>query len=639
MNEFVLKKRYWRQVVLSIMIGASLYGCASTLATQPINAEKIAAEKPESIDSSEPLEIKLSLKNVYRIIGHAPTVIPSTCNELDAEIKNFNIYRHVLPIQGRGKPNQINLAIEVNGQECPVIPSNKPNNQQSWVDEIIKGITEFADKTGQAGKTPVVYTFIHGGLNGYDASENRIARDLGPMMAGEYDGGELNEKLKYYPIFLVWISDLWATYGDSIANYDQGQWDKPWWIRVAAPFRLLGRDIPDVVMHSFLNYSKTTMRWLQRERYDDYSCNTLKAPLNLNDQFKCVDPQKSQTEIDGEDFLYWGTSPFRAISVPLVDTVGKVAWKNMVARARFGMRRPCVDVYQADGDSCGRGVYYKLFQALQGAIAQTKNDKAALHKLKITLAGHSMGTFVASELVSSFPELPYNDVVFMGAAVSIREFLDSVQRVMIHRQSHDQEINSAIAPVRNKAFFEALDSICPDKTEAKKIADSASAISGKRSGFKKQQLQSMQNLPTQAKACETTIKKSEEQLRRALEAVDHIQPKKPFDFYNLSLDENAEAKEYDIGASFGLSPRGSLLEWIDDLYETPSDFLERTIGKWKNVVAAREFFTANGSASTVEHLHFKKFDLDCDSPKRHGELASTKRECAAPAYWDPKYWR
>lgn len=88
-----------------------------------------------------------------------------------------------------------------------------------------------------------------------------------------------------------------------------------------------------------------------------------------------------------------------------------------------------------------------------------------------------------------------------------------------------------------------------------------------------------------------------------------------------------------------MSPCGSLLEWIDDMYETPSDFLERTMGKWKNVVAVREFFTSNGAANVKDHLHFKKFDLACDSPKRHGELASTKRDCTgATMYWDPEYW-
>lgn len=649
MNKFFVRKNHWHPVILSVVMGASLYGCASTPSTHPINAEKITAEDPKSIDNSEPLEIKLSLKNVYRIIGHVPTVIPSTCNELDAEVKDFNIYRHVLPIQERGKPSQINLTIEVNGQECPVSLPNKPNNQKSWVDGIIIGITEFATKTDQAGKTPVVYTFIHGGLNGYDASEDRIARDLGPMMNGEYDGSEPNEKLKYYPVFLVWNSGL-GTYWDSILNYDQGQWDRPWWIRwPTVPFRLLGRDIPDIVMHSFLNYSKTTLRWAQRETDDDFSCNKLRADIELGDQFACQDPQKSQGQLNGEDYLYWGSLPFRAISVPLVDTFGKVAWKNMVARARFGMHKPCVDLYQADEDTCDQGAYYELFNALQktlnssnpAAQLMSAETKAALAKLKITLAGHSMGAFVASELVSNFPELPYNDVVFMGAAVGIREFLDSVQRVMIHRQNHYQEIKTALAPVNNKAFSDALDSICPDEGEAQEIADSANALASKRSGFKKQQLLSMRNLPAQAEACEKTIRESMGQLKQALKDVEHLQPSL-FHFYNLSLDESAEAEEYDYDAFYYvgiISPRGSLLDWIDDMYETPSDFLERTMGKWKNVVAVREFFTSNGAASVKDHLHFQKFDLACDSPKRHGELASTERGCAAPVYWDPKYWR
>jgi hypothetical protein len=660
MNQFFLSKNHWGIAILGVMMGASLYGCATTPGNLVDKTENknISADSYGSIERSDPMEIKLSIDNVYRIVGYAPVTSPSTCDKLKAwlsstEAKDFNIYRHVLPIQERGKPIQINLTITgIKGQECPIPLPKESHSQKDWVKGIVDGLKDFAGDAVKNGKKPALYVFIHGGLNGYDSSEKRIVRDLGPMMNGEYEYEPGGKKVKYYPIFLVWNSGLVATYKDAVFNYDQGQWDKPEWIRLAAPFRFFGRDIPDIVMHSFLNYSKTTTRLLQREWYDDYSCQKLRTDKNLGSEFICKDSQKSQVELDGADLLYWGMLPFRALSVPLVDTVGKVAWKNMVARARFGMRRPCVDVYLADGDACGRGVYYDLFHELQKLRDQTppgdlhsspeeREAKAALDELEIILAGHSMGTFVASELVSSFPELPYKDVVFMGAAVSIREFLDSVQRVMIHRQNHYQEINSALAPIQDKAFFDALDSICPDEGEARKIADSAKTLTDKRSGLKEPQLSSMRSLPAQAEACEKAIRKSKEQLVRALEAVEHVQPKRSFDFYNLSLDERAEAEEYNIGASLGMSPRGSLLEWIDDLYETPSDFLERTLGKWKNVVAARQFFSSNGGGSTVEHLHFEKFDLKCDSPKRHGELANTERDCPSKAlkYWEPKYWR
>src|SRR6516225_5133917 len=58
-------------------------------------------------------------------------------------------------------------------------------------------------------------------------------------------------------------------------------------------------------------------------------------------------------------------------------------------------------------------------------------------------------------------------------------------------------------------------------------------------------------------------------------------------FYNLSLHPEAEARDLEVS---GAAPIGSLLEWIDDIFETPVTPIDRTLGKWQNVVYAENEF-------------------------------------------------
>ncbi len=51
-------------------------------------------------------------------------------------------------------------------------------------------------------------------------------------------------------------------------------------------------------------------------------------------------------------------------------------------------------------------------------------------------------------------------------------------------------------------------------------------------------------------------------------------------FYNLVLHPLNESRELFMG---GLAPQGSLLEWIDEMFEGPRSPDERTLGKWNNL--------------------------------------------------------
>ena len=111
-------------------------------------------------------------------------------------------------------------------------------------------------------------------------------------------------------------------------------------------------------------------------------------------------------------------------------------------------------------------------------------------------------------------------------------------------------------------------------------------------------------------------------------------------FYNLSLHPAADAREITFG---GVAPSGSLLEWIDGMYEETDSPLDRTIGKWLNVSRSKHIF----SPSLQSRMIFKVFGTPDQGPWKHGDF-NDEIKIASPAnpsesetiynYWMPRYW-
>ncbi len=106
--------------------------------------------------------------------------------------------------------------------------------------------------------------------------------------------------------------------------------------------------------------------------------------------------------------------------------------------------------------------------------------------------------------------------------------------------------------------------------------------------------------------------------------------------YNLCLHPTAEVTEAEV---YDLPPRGSLLVWIDEFLGEPRTPLDRTLGRWDNILPAtyiippklrdRIFIkafamTANGARTEPE--------TQSPAPQVHGDFSWA-------AYWDPAFWQ
>lgn len=479
---------------------------------------------------------------------------------------------HVIAINRRGEFKPIKFE---HSDACK-------KNQTPELD-VEKHIDNILNAFHRSGKKRLML-FIHGGMNDYSSSLGRIDRDLQRI---------IEERAEDFPVFIVWPSEALDSYGDSIYHYYQGTWDHPaysWTV----PFKF-ATDLTEIGVRSLLSYGKQGNLWLGSRCFSEYWSNTFPfkwgycrppfrepkgedsnptydpcADLNNTDAYRCVasGPETAKDfDFNFKRIAGYGLWPIKLAAIPIVDSLGYRDWYSQISRARFAFQKPCKDDFWGKG-SCSDGVI-KLF--IERLAAQNTDTGRAW---EITLIGHSMGAIVASEIIGAFPDLPYRNVVFIGAAVSIREFQNTVISSLARNYPEEEE-NSSDPSTDSPCSSENID---------------APGI--------------------------------------------HAAAKRPFCFFNLSLHPYAEATEEHFG---GAIPSGSLLEWIDANFESPANLSDRTIGRWANVAPLRMYFENDPVMKKLlgRYVSFKRFGLGSHNPHSHGGLADPAEH---GFYWRPSYW-
>jgi hypothetical protein len=124
--------------------------------------------------------------------------------------------------------------------------------------------------------------------------------------------------------------------------------------------------------------------------------------------------------------------------------------------------------------------------------------------------------------------------------------------------------------------------------------------------------------------------------------------------YNLCLNDTAEHIEPNPG-QLDLSQRGSLLTWVDTLYQSPESENDRTFGRWVNAVLS----TDDIPSSLLGRVSIKSFGLDrprqkdspvytemksatkvIDEPTKHGEFTrydGARKRTTNFRFWDKNY--
>jgi len=127
-----------------------------------------------------------------------------------------------------------------------------------------------------------------------------------------------------------------------------------------------------------------------------------------------------------------GWLPLKPLGMYLVDALGTPAWYTMHRRAQAMFEDPNAFGHRQNapaGYIPPSGALSHLLDSLELLI---RRDTAT--KYELTVIGHSMGAIVAAEIARRRDSLPIDNIVFMAAAASLREFEVGV---MPYLERHD----------------------------------------------------------------------------------------------------------------------------------------------------------------------------------------------------------
>jgi pimeloyl-ACP methyl ester carboxylesterase len=417
----------------------------------------------------------------------------------------------------------------------------------------------FAEIRSRKPKEIVIY--VHGGLNNIDGA---IAKSA--ALTDMFD----DQHTSQYFIGICWNSNLLPTYGQHLFAVREGLHQGP--KAIATSPAMLVADVGGAAarlpmnLASFLwqdaytvNPRGFTRRKLADRRYKQIrksAKNTKLERLIVGD----ASDERSRAMLLTSDFGRWViTYPVKVPSTLFLDLLGVQSWKNMLRRTRTMFERESEFIPMLEFEDAERLNTYLGY--LPG------NAVPFLDKLNYTGRKGAMwhfGNYLASGMAAWTPgERPTITIIghSMGAIVAC-ELLQRFHAL----------------PVDNVVFEAAACSVANFKTNVIPF-------------LQEQNLRAQ--LATRQEAPANIVK-------------THV--------YNLCLHDDAENAEKNPG-EFDLSQRGSLLTWIDTLYQSPESENDRTFGRWVNAILA----TDDLPSDVLDRITIKEFGRD-RSRERHSNV-------------------
>jgi hypothetical protein len=402
-------------------------------------------------------------------------------------------------------------------------------------------------------KPSEIIIYIHGGLNNIDGAIAKCAA-LTDMF---------NEQHKpAYFIGICWNSNLMPTYGKHLFAVREGLHQGRKAI-VTSPAMLVS-DVGGAAarlpmnLASFLwqdaytvNPRGFTRRKLADRRYKQIrksAKNTKLERLIVGD----ASDERSLALRVGSDFGRWViTYPVKVPSTLLLDIFGVQPWKNMLRRTRTMFERESEFIPMLEYDDAERLNEYLGYPP--------ENAVPFLDKLNYTGRKGAMwhfGNYLASGRAAWAPK-ERSKITVIGHSMGAIVACELLQR--FHA-----------LPVDDVVFEAAACSVSNFKTNVIPFLEE-------------------QNLRTQ---------------------IATMEGKDPADLvkthvYNLCLHDDAENAEKNPG-ELDLSQRGSLLTWIDTLYQSPESENDRTFGRWVNAILATDDFPSD----ILDRITIKEFGRD-----------------------------
>jgi hypothetical protein len=399
-------------------------------------------------------------------------------------------------------------------------------------------------------KPSEIIIYIHGGLNNIDGAIAKCAA-LTDMFNQQHT--------PQYFIGICWNSNLMPTYGQHLFSVREGLHQGPKAIATSPAMFIsdVGGAAARLPMNlaSFLwqdaytvNPRGFTRRKLADRRYKQIRRSAKLEPLTVGD----ASDERSLALRVGSDFGRWViTYPVKVPSTLVLDLFGVQPWKNMLRRTRTMFERESEFIPMLE---------YEDADVLKNYAKPPEPDTVRfLDKLNATGRKGAMwhfGHYLEQGRAAWLPG-KRSTLTIIGHSMGAIVACELLQR--FHA-----------LPVDNVVFEAAACSVSNFKTNVIPFLEE-------------------QNLRAQVAAPEGKDP--------ANVVKTHI--------YNLCLHDDAENAEKNPG-ELDLSQRGSLLTWIDTLYQSPESENDRTFGRWVNAILATDDFPSD----ILDRITIKEFGRD-----------------------------
>ncbi len=334
------------------------------------------------------------------------------------------------------------------------------------ISKVIAGIDAFqstcTDCENSSEDKKKVLIFIHGGLNTFEYSIDRVDN--------QYDSIKQDN---IYPVFINWRSGGATTYSDHLFRIRDGE-DRSTFSKFTSPF-YFGADVLGAIAaipEAWVEQGALAIEDTFLRNYSELVNFTV--PDFPAKQHYRPDDDEPTLDAVGSSVLWLVSSPIKLFTTPLAYSFGKSSWDIMNRRVKSMFYRPCefyngeieceetvestrlfsndTTTFKSDNSgipapeqcvshpyspfcSGALSVFLKNMRTqLCDAIDVKEGQCTGMSKYEITLIGHSMGAIVANQILTNFSDLPFKNIVFMGAAATSRETANSLVPYM---QKHD----------------------------------------------------------------------------------------------------------------------------------------------------------------------------------------------------------
>ncbi len=277
--------------------------------------------------------------------------------------------------------------------------------------------------------------YIHGGLNTFSETKRRVENTYKRIL-GDKDKPS-------FPIFISWKSGPFTNYFDHLFAIRNGERNVLKGV-LSSPF-VFSEDIlrsaariPASYWNILAGQNQIAINIVSD--IEDAS-NTSESELERNSEFKLYKDTDASRGHDFWDFAsIW--NPAKFVSAPLIDGFGKGAWRSMLRRTDLVLNSQ--QAFNGNGEVGSETAAYYLLEKLS-------TEYSSINK---TLIGHSMGSIIANNILTKFPDLKLDNIVYMAAACSLKSIRSSVVP-WLKKNKNSKFYNLTLNPYRdiNENFF------------------------------------------------------------------------------------------------------------------------------------------------------------------------------------------